>query len=99
MKQADVKYKNGLDELSIIFKEVDTPIVYKLDNNVSLEFDDDMLCSIVLPNFQQMMGRPIENKTTFSLSNLELIDELMIITINVNGDFNMNVKVDISSLK
>lgn len=99
MKQADVKYKNGIDELRIIFEEVDVPIVYKLDNNVMLEFNNDILCSIVLPNFQQMMGRIIEDETFFDLSNLELVDELMIITIDVNGDFNMNVKVDISSLK
>ena len=99
MKQADVKYKNGIDELHIVFEEADTPIVYKLDNNVMLEFNNDILCSIVLPNFQQMMGRIIEDETFFDLSNLELVDELMIITIDVNGDFNMNVKVDISSLK
>lgn len=99
MKQADVKYKSGIDELRIIFEEVDVPIVYKLDNNVILEFNNNELCSIILPNFQQMMGRPIEDKASFSLSNLELIDELMIIGIDVNGDFNMNVKVDISSLK
>lgn len=99
MKQADIVYKKEVNELHIIFKEVEVPIVFELDNNVLFEFDDDTLCTIILPNFQNMLKIPIGVQTNFVLSDLKVIDEVMTITINVNGEFNININVNISSLK
>ena len=99
MKQADVNYNYDTDELFIIFKEVEVPSVFKLDNNVLLEFDDDTLCSIILPNFQNMFKRPIEFGIAFDLYDLKLVDDDMVITLTVNERHYVNIKVNISSLK
>lgn len=99
MKQADVNYNYDTDELSIIFKEVEIPSVFKLDNNVLLEFDDSTLCSIILPNFQNMFKRPIEFGIAFGLHDLKLVDDDMVITLTVNERYYVNIKVNISSLK
>ena len=99
MKQANISYNEELNELHIVFKEVEIPIIFELDNNVLLEFDDDTLCSIVLPNFSNMLKMPINVQTAFTLSDLKIVDEIMTITMNVNGEINININVNVSSLK
>lgn len=98
MKQNEIFYDDKLDELSIVFEEVEVPIVKRLDNGVSFEFNDDRLSAIILPNFNRMINSRVIF-TDFELKDIIRHGDCVVIIIDVNhGERNINVKLNIDSL-
>lgn len=87
------------NDLNIIFIESDeVPIVYRLDNGAEIEFINDSVSMIVLPNLtQQIPFSPISD-TDISLNSIKEIDEDLVEIQLIIQDKNMNIKLDISSL-
>ena len=96
MKENEIKYNQDFDELHIVFDDnIDNPKVQILDNSVIVEFDeDDNISNIVLPNFSQMLGRPINPYESFSLFDTSFEDDSIIITLHWSGP-PINVKLSV----
>lgn len=92
-------YIQERDELELVFKEVDTPEVVKMNNGVVLEFDEETLSTIILPNFWQMVYRQLMHQTSPTEASIKfngLTTEL--IRLNIN-DQDVNVRLDLSEIE
>lgn len=87
------------NDLNIIFIESDeVPTVYRLDNGAEIEFINDNVSMIVLPNLTQQIPFSPINDTDISLNSIKEIDKDLVEIQLIIQDKNMNIKLDISSL-
>lgn len=91
MKQ--VNYIQDRDELEIVFKDVEVPEVVKLKSGISLEFDEEELSAILLPNFFQMIRRHPTGQEEIQLLNFD--EGLMKIKVDEQI---VNVKMDLTEV-
>lgn len=97
MKQA--KVYNG--NLHIIFNdkiENQSAIVYKLDNGAELEFVDDELVTLILPNFEQQLGIGSLTEIPIDLKNIQMDNNFILFTLDIQGQ-NINGRIDCASIK
>lgn len=97
MKQA--KVYNG--NLHIIFNdkiENQFAIVYKLDNGAELEFVDNELVALILPNFEQQLGIGSLAEIPIDLKNIKMDNNLILFTLDIQGQ-NINGRIDCTSIK
>lgn len=93
------KVMNG--DLHIIFSEKnddDVVVVEKLDNGAELEFVDDNLVTLILPNFEAQLGRGPLSGLEINLKNVHMDNDTILFNIDVEGQ-SINGKVDCSSIK
>lgn len=94
-----VEIING--DLYLIFNESNKKspiIVEKLDNGAELNFIDDKLSSLMLPNFEQQLGQGSLSGLEIKLTDVHMDDFTILFTLNIDGR-NINGKIDCSSIK
>lgn len=89
------------DDLFVVFQkeynENNSQIV-RLNNGIELEFINDELSSIMLPNLLQQLGGS-DNINEITAENIVIDDKnIMHITLNIDGNF-ANLQFDCSELK
>lgn len=87
-------------DLYIIFQEVDGVLTsYKLDNGAEVDFYNDNIVQIVLPNFENQLGRGKLDNVPMELVNTELIDDNHVkLSIKIIND-TINITLDFSSIE
>ena len=94
-----VNYIQERDELEIVFKEIDVPEVLKMDNGVVLEFDEETLSTIILPNFWQMVHRQLMHQTPPTEASIKFKNfTTELIRLNINGQ-DVNIKLNLKELE
>lgn len=94
-----VKVING--DLYIILQEVkdDVLVSYKLDNGAEMDFIDDELVQIILPNFESQLGRGALDSVPIKLLNSQFVDDSkLILSIQIIND-SINITLDCSSIQ
>ena len=94
----DIKVING--DLYVIFNknESDVLVSYRLSNGAEIDFFEDVLVQLILPNFEAQLKRgPLVNVPIEYIS-AQLIDCEIILVIKILND-KMNIKIDAESLK
>lgn len=89
-----VNYIEGIDELEIVFKEVDIPEVVKISNGITFEFDSEDLSAIILPNFGKMIHF---NELSDASIEFDSFSEQML-KINLNGQI-ISIKINLDELE
>lgn len=90
------------NDVHIIFIESDTiPNIIRLDNGTEIEFIDDDVSAIVLPNLMQQLphGMSVDEISLDSIQEIET--DIVLIVLNIKSGeqiSNINVRIDISSL-
>lgn len=95
---SQVKIYNG--DLYIIIKEIDdnvTLISYKLDNGAELDFYNDELVQLVLPNFEAQLNRGSLLGLSIDLVDMQINNEKIILSIKIIND-TINITLDCSSI-
>lgn len=93
-----VKVKNG--DLYIIYKDIDdvTPLIsYRLDNGAELDFNNNDLIQIVLPNFESQLNRGSLENIPIELVETKIDGTRMIFSIEIFND-TLNISLDYSSI-
>lgn len=90
------------NDIHIIFIESDEiPNIIRLDNGTEIEFINDDISAIVLPNLMQQLpyGMSIDEISLESIQEIENDIILVVLNIKSGGQIsNINVRIDISSL-
>lgn len=93
---------NDNGDLCIIFNEdkfnEDFLIVFRLDNGAELNFYDDEIVALILPNFESQLGRGPLLGLDISLDNITMQGDDILFNLNIQGQ-NINGKIDCSSIK
>ena len=93
------KLING--DLHIIFKEIsdeDVITVHKLDNNAELNFVDNDFVSLILPHFEEQLGRGSLLGLEITVNDVSLDDMTILFSLDIQGN-TINGRVDCSSLE
>lgn len=97
MTQANID-SNG--DLHIIFNEKSDDIVttYKLDNGAELDFINEDLIELILPNFEMQLGRGSLLGLEITVNDVSLDDMTILFSLDIQGN-TINGRVDCSSLE
>lgn len=97
MTQANID-SNG--DLHITFSEKtdDVTTTYKLDNGAELDFIDEELVELILPNFEEQLGRGSLLGLEITVNNVSLDDMTILFSLDIQGH-TINGRVDCSSLE
>ena len=86
--------------LNIIFNEIDDDdvvLVAKVDNGAEIEYIDDTIYKVVLPNFEQQLNRGSLLGLEIDITNIYMEDDILLFELKIVNDF-INCKVDLSSI-
>lgn len=97
MTQANID-SNG--DLHITFSEKTDDVIttYKLDNGAELDFIDEELVELILPNFEEQLGRGSLLGLEIKLNDISLDGMIILFSLDIHGNI-INGRVDCSSLE
>lgn len=85
--------------LHIVFNDSDEPaVVYKLDNGAELEFNNDTLSALILPNFERQLNIGDLSNIDIALLDIQMQDSVILFTLDIQGQ-HINGRVDCSSMQ
>lgn len=94
----DIEVING--DLYVIFNknESDVLVSYRLSNGAEIDFFEDTLVQIILPNFEAQLKRGPLADVPIEYVSAQLIDCEIILVIKILND-KINIKINAESLK
>ena len=87
-------------DLYVIIKEIDedaTLVSYRLSNGAELDFYNDELVQLVLPNFEAQLNRGSLLGLSIDLVDMKINDKKIILSIKIINDV-INITLDCSSI-
>lgn len=91
---------NELGDLLLIFNEYDKDdiiSVTKIENGAEIEYDDDTIYKLVLPNFEQGLNRGSLLGLDLHITNIYMEGDTLLFELKIINDF-INCQVDLSSI-
>lgn len=86
--------------LNIIFNEInedDVLAVAIIDNGAEIEYTNDTIHKLILPNFEQQLNRGSLLGLEIDIANIYMQDDILFFELKIMND-SINCKIDISSI-